>query len=869
MPRIEPIALASRRAGRALPRAAALLLFAGWLGYVLISGLPQTSLHVFVPTITLHALVGALAILYLTYLAAVRRLPGGTLLDWPVFLLLVAYGAATAASVNWRISLDATLQVVMFAVVFYAASDARFLRFDDLRRALMLVTAAAAAYALFVVGRDYVDWLRLARAVDTGFGVTDLVPPTVPRVHDVGDHPNVLATALNLAAPFFLVAAYASRGWAARLAALGGLVLLGGALFFTLSRGAWVGGGVAALLTVGGIVLVKRGALRRERGQETADSQRSSRTKAYAMAGVVALAVIVVFVLVAALRWESRPQWLFRGSLSPRLDAMAAGGEMFRDHPLLGAGPNTYALLYNEYSGEYPIQAIHAHNGFLQAAVDLGLPGIATMVAAAVVLALVLAQAYREGDEARRLLVVACGASILGFLVHALVDTPNIWKTAPVALAVVLAIVAKLSLEGRRAPAEAQASRDAPPGRGGWTARLRRAAPLIPRLSVAGAILALLLLWATFDGAHHQYSRSLDSANRGDWLEAVPLARRAAERDPDFALYQLQLGLSEVMAYRDSGVRYLLDEAVSHLRRGTELEPRSAIGHANLARAYLLAGREEEAFDAALGARRWAGRDTAVLLAAGNVLEELGREEEAIETYALVLGLDSELIRSPFWSGSDFRSEHYDDILGRTGLALNPCLMGQLLGAADGAPPVTGDLTEALEGCAAVVYASPENVPAKLALAELLTAAGETDVAFEHLSQAVDREPDNAAARTALGEWYAETGDVEEARHQWLLGAQLEDPQAALLLGDSYLPGRVPDEVIRRGEELLPLAGGSVLIDGVQRYLLGILYYRMRFGRQSPVTILIPGDWQEAAPAQFVALSEALARWRAAAPSPG
>lgn len=868
MPRIESIALASRRAGRAFPRAAAVLLFAGWLGYVLISGLPQTSLHVFVPTITLHALVGALAILYLTYLAAVRRLPGGTPLDWPVFLLLLAYGAATAASVNWRISLDATLQVVMFALVFYAASDARFLRLDDLRRALMLVTAAAAAYALFVVGRDYVDWLRLARAVDTGFGVTDLVPPTVPRVHDVGDHPNVLATALNLAAPFFLVAVYASRRWPARLAALGGLVLLGGALFFTLSRGAWVGGGVAALVTVAGIVFVRRDALLRKKGEAT-NPERSSRTKLYAAAGFVALAVIVVFLLVAALRWESRPQWLFRGSLSPRLDAMAAGGEMFRDHPLLGAGPNTYALLYNGYSGEYPIQAIHAHNGFLQAAVDLGLPGIAAMIAAAAVLAFVLARAYREGDEARRLLVVACGASILGFLVHALVDTPNIWKTAPVALAVVLAIVAKLSLEGRRATAEAQASGDASSGRGASTARLRRAAPLLPRLSVAGAILALLLLWATFDGAHHQYSRSLDSANRGDWLEAVPLARRAAERDPDFALYQLQLGLSEVMAYRDSGVRYLLDEAVSHLRRGTDLDPRSAIGHANLARAYLLAGREEEAFDAALEARRWAGRDTAVLLAAGNVLEELGREEEAVETYALVLGLDSELIRSPFWAGSDFRSEHYEDILSRTGLALNPCLMGQLLGAADGAPPVTGDLTEALDGCAAVVYTSPENVPAKLALAELLTATGETDVAFEHLSQAVDREPDNAAARTALGQWYAETGDIEEARHQWLLGAQLEDPQAALLLGDSYLPGRVPDEVIRRAEELLPLAGGSVLIDGVQRYLLGILYYRMRFGRQSPVTILIPGDWQEAAPAQFVALSDALARWRAAAPSPG
>src|SRR3990172_8390645 len=158
------------------------LAFAAWLGYYVVSGAPYLSLRVFRPTLALHAVTAAAAIAYFLHLSFRRLLPGRTLLDWPVFALLLAYGAATAASINWRLSLETTLQAVMVLLVFCVAADDELLEARQVRWAFLWVMAAAASYALFEVGRDYWGWLRLARAVDPSWGLGDLLPPTVPRV---------------------------------------------------------------------------------------------------------------------------------------------------------------------------------------------------------------------------------------------------------------------------------------------------------------------------------------------------------------------------------------------------------------------------------------------------------------------------------------------------------------------------------------------------------------------------------------------------------------------------------------------------------------------------------------------------------------
>ena len=101
---------------------AAIVVAGGWAGYLLFTGMPQLTLHVFPRTIALHAVVGGMALTYLAYLAVARKLPGGTPLDAGVIALAGAYAIGTWASIAWRPSVELTLQLFMAVVAFYVLS---------------------------------------------------------------------------------------------------------------------------------------------------------------------------------------------------------------------------------------------------------------------------------------------------------------------------------------------------------------------------------------------------------------------------------------------------------------------------------------------------------------------------------------------------------------------------------------------------------------------------------------------------------------------------------------------------------------------------------------------------------------------------
>jgi O-antigen ligase/Flp pilus assembly protein TadD len=840
-----------------LLRWAGLILAAGWLGYYICSGMPQVALYVFPRTITLHAITFALAVIYAGYLLLRRRLPGGSPLDWPLALILIAYLAATAASVDWRVSLESTMLLLMAVLVFYVLSDLHFLDTLSLQRGLMLAGAVAAVWALWNVAVDYKHWLDLARATGGGFHLGDLIPPTVPKVHGVSDHPNILGMTLVLIIPFYIVAAYRAPSFWERCVWAAALLAAAWAIFLTLSRGAWIGGLAGAAATIAAMVLTTQAWPREALGRTDILRRLRQRRSLLLLAASLAAAVLVVLAAVLlATRWEARPQWLFRESLSPRQDVFEAGVDMFRDHPLLGAGPGTFGLLYPQYSGEYPVHAIHTHNGYLQVAVDAGLVGLAALAVLAGVVAWLLWRSYRSGSTTQRLLVIACGGGLAGFAVHNLADAANYWKAPMIALAAVLAIAVRNYQDAPDA--------DRPPPSAGdpRTPVIPKPARLLPRALMAVAMVALFVVWGRIDAAHYHYSESLDDLGDGRTFDAIREARRAAEMDPDLAIYQLHLGLTEGLAFIQEGPAAFLKQSIEHLRRGVELEPRSAIGYANLARALELEGEDEEAKAAALKAQSLAGADATVLLAAGDILEDIGATAEAVETYSMAVTRMSQIADSAFWMGSQFRRDHYDEILQRSVLALNPCAEGYLLTRAstESPKPTTVDMTKLLEGCTLLVLGDPNNLSARVDLAEMLMASGEYKAAFDHLDFAVKRQPDLGRARTALGKWYAAQGDLDRARKEWTLAGQLDDAGALVLLGDSYPPGQVPPEIIDRLQKLAPLTAG-----GARFYLIGILYYRMKFARESPSTILMPGDWQDAVPGEYEMIQQALQRWRTAA----
>ncbi|MGA2285374.1 MAG: O-antigen ligase family protein [Dehalococcoidia bacterium] len=821
----------------------ALLAAASWLGYLICSGVPQMELQVFRATVSFQATALVPAMLYAAYLLFKRRLPGGSRLDWPLLLLLAAYGVATVASIAWRVSLESTLIFLLAVLVFYALNDLEWLDAHGLQAAFLLAASAAAVWALWIVWGDYRDWLNLARETSGGFHLSNLIPPTVPKVHDVSDHPNILGMILVLAMPFYILSVYRTR--AAWLRIFWGVMLFAAlwAIFLTLARGAWAGAAVAVAVTVVGIAAV--------RGDWTVETARRSfgrlraRPSLAVVAGVLALLVVALAIAVLAVRWNVRPQWLFRQSISPREDVFNAGVSILRDHPLFGGGPGTFAQLYPQYSGEFPIHAVHAHNGFLQLADDTGIVGLAALAALLATLGWMLWQSYRRGSVEQRLLAVTCAAALTGFAVHNLVDAANMWKAALAAIAAVTAIIVKNY--GSLARTEAM-ERRLPP----WVGRLRS---LLPRGLLAVAFIALPLVWLRIDVAHRHYSHSLSQLAMGRDAQAISEGQQAVDLDPDFAIYQLQLGVAEGTAVMRREMSSP-DAAIASLKRGLELEPRSAIGYANLARMLVVAGQKDEARQAALEARRYAGADSTVLLAAAGVLEDVGAPE-AIPTYGMALSRMPSLADSSFWQGSEFRRTHYAEIIGNSLISLSPCATGTLMAEmGDTAPKTTTkSLAQLRDDCQGIVSADPAGLDARIDLAEISMALKDYQTAYDLLTYVTSRQPDQARARTVMGEWYAAQGDVTRARAEWTTGGQLGEVESLLLLDESYPPGQVPPEVAKRLMELAPAVGG-----GSRDYLIGILYYRMHFSRESSPIILLPGEWENAIPGLYDRIQQALQR---------
>lgn len=842
-----------------------MLLAGAFVGYFLFTGMPALTFEVFPRTLTNHLIYAGAAAVYLTYLAAARRLPGGSPLDLPVLGFIAAFAIATAASIDWRLSLENTLQLGAVIVVFYALADLPFLDATSLRRALILLAGGLSIYALWVVGNDYADYLRLVRDVE-GLNAGNIFPPTVPRVHDVSDHPNVLAMVLVLMMPFAAHGTLRAPSMPERAVSAAVFACAAMAIFLTLSRGGWLGVFAGVGFTVIGVWLTVRAYDREQQGfapsWTNAIPRDISPTAIATLAGAVVLAVGGTLAFLSSA--TTRPGWLFRSSLSPREDAWESGLDIFRDHALFGAGPHTFGLLYPSYSGRFLVHTQHAHNGFLQLADDAGIAGLLALLGVGLAVAYMLVRTWREGSLDQRTLAVACAGALIGFSVHNQLDAGNIWKAPAIALALVGAIIVRNYRE-RPAPAEPAPARDVVEQERPWRipAPVSRYGPVGARVALLALVAVPFLGWYRIDRAAHDHWLGADAANNGRYAAAIAHLQDAVNADSSMMVYQLDLGRAQANAYlrQPPGQESLIESAVIHLEQAVRIDKRSDLARANLARAYQLAGREEDAAREAQLTRLAAHHVTPVL-AAGEVYELLGREEDAIATYSQVLSMDASLADSAFWDGTDFRRDHFDEILGASIIGLNPCTYGSLLAEQHRRDPSASvdRLADLEDGCKLLALGSPGDLTVRIALAKILVARDKPDEALEHLQYAVDRQPDFGPARTELGRWYAADGDIEEAKRQWVRGVQLDEAESVLLLGETYPDGEVPASLRDDLHELLDDSISSVRVD-----LISILYYRVRYQRLSPVAAMIDGEWHSAVPRLFDEMQQALDRWDAAA----
>lgn len=181
--------------------------------------------------------------------------------------------------------------------------------------------------------------------------------------------------------------------------------------------------------------------------------------------GILALGVIIVLLII--LRWKKG--WIIISSfilllfawivwLGPerainvvfantalvgidgRLEVWSRAVYIIRDFPFTGAGIGTYTrvvdLLYPLFT-YFPDTVVHAHNLFLQIAVDLGIPGLIAWLAIWILITVTAIRLYRSARDVHDNWFMGLGAGLLcsqvALIVHGLMDavTWGMVKAAP------------------------------------------------------------------------------------------------------------------------------------------------------------------------------------------------------------------------------------------------------------------------------------------------------------------------------------------------------------------------------------------------------------------------------------------------------
>jgi O-antigen ligase len=447
----------------------------------------------------------ALALILLTWLC--RRIAFGrftipTALDVPLALLLLMTLLAAFLSADPGLSQAKVWGIVLQLAVFYGVANSVRTPRHVLRMAGLLVALAVAVALLAVVGTDW----QATRLLDLPH-IYDRLPRLIEGLPGSGVapgqtlfHPREVGGTLALLLPLPLALLFfGTVRWLRLLSAvallLGGLVLL-----LSLSLQAFLGLGMALFLIA---VWRTRWAL------------------LTLPAGLLALAVWLWSYgpLRAALALLSLDHVIGVGVVL-RLEIWSRALAMIGDMPYTGIGLNSFPLiLAHFYPGFVLGTEVHAHNFFLQTAVDLGLPGLLALLWLLVAFAYTVIQGYRAtGRRDDRVILVGLAAGVLAFVGNGLVDAITL-GAKPVAglfamLGLAVAIRAVAAQPVASTPAEQAQARtpvtDRPPSLWRWLVP----ATLFTALVILTVILAPATWWRNV-GAIRAHSVLLDARRTG------------------------------------------------------------------------------------------------------------------------------------------------------------------------------------------------------------------------------------------------------------------------------------------------------------------------------------------------------------------
>jgi O-antigen ligase len=318
---------------------------------------------------------------------------------WPVAIGLLAILSTTGAS-SLTLAIGQLLLLAVGGLAFLTVVGA-VQQSGDVSRIVAAWCAAGLGVSLHALS-------GAGELAATSGGLTVDGRPT-----GIFDSPNQLGAYAAMTLMVALGLTLSARGGWLRLLGVATAAASAGALGLSLSRGAWVGGGVAGLLFIAGLPAARR-----------------------LFGRLVVPTVSVAVIAVGLLLPEAPPQLevvgqrfetLAAGETSPydNRDAIYAEAiRQARDAPLLGQGPANFPEVSERAASESSfVGADHAHNTVLNTAAEFGIPVVFLLVGFALVLLRTARQASRRLARPRdRALAAGVGAALVVQVVHGLID---------------------------------------------------------------------------------------------------------------------------------------------------------------------------------------------------------------------------------------------------------------------------------------------------------------------------------------------------------------------------------------------------------------------------------------------------------------
>lgn len=368
-----------------------------------------------------------------------------TSLNRPLLLLALMIPVGIWASPLPELTLPKATGLILGLAAFRAVA----LAVRD-RRALQVALAAWLLLSLgfIAVGVVTTDW---ANKVPFLADVTRRLPrliATLPDMRAADIHPNMIAGILALCLPVLpaLVVGSGRRllPLLARLSLGVLLLLLIGLLVLTQSRSGWVGAATGWLAL---------GSLWGLSGQ-----RRWARVAAVVMPVVIAVLIIGMILAVGPRQaWDTVYQAGGEQSVEAVVGSISLAGRIeiwnralyvIRDMPFTGCGLGAFREVVHAF---YPLfltapdyDIAHAHNIFLQVALDLGLPGLVAYLWLLAAAGAVCWRLARQGGPSVRPVVLGLAAGLVGLHVYGLTDALALGSKPGLLFWVELALVAAL-----------------------------------------------------------------------------------------------------------------------------------------------------------------------------------------------------------------------------------------------------------------------------------------------------------------------------------------------------------------------------------------------------------------------------------------